>query len=466
MNEISSSKKSGYAEIAYFIKQQRSSNTPFFFFFGGGSIGPSKLASFDRGSHTIDLLNSIEPDAMTITKRDFSFFEDELSLRSYEAAFPIVSTNVIDKETNQTLDGLYPYVIAQQGDYKIGVLGTMSKSAIAEYNLKRVKIEDEIIAVKKEAKKLRAKNVDLVILIHSSRENNLVSLLEDKTVDLILQKNLNTDKVKNLPENVKHPRYIIINNIDQFASISLSGIKNHNLKVHTTFYNHQTLDKNSEMQHKVDKYKARLSNLLDEVIGLVKTPMNTQRLIVRKKESAFANLITDALKEYTHADIAILNGGSIRGEMNYSVGQHISRRHVISELPYRSHILLLKMTGETIKKAVEYGLNGLDRDLGRFLHVSGLSIVYDTSLAKNQRVLSILHDGVNLQPHKKYTVAMSDYLATGGDGFTMWENSEKLEYNQQKHMLISDIVINYIRKMSIISPSIEYRLVDKNEEAK
>lgn len=125
MNDISSDKKGGHAEIAYFIKQKRVKYTPFSFF-GGGSIDPSLLSSFDRGSQTINLLNSIEPDVMAITKRDFSFFEDELSLRSYEAAFPFVSTKVIDKETNLTLNGLQKSIIAQQGNYKVGVLSTLS----------------------------------------------------------------------------------------------------------------------------------------------------------------------------------------------------------------------------------------------------------------------------------------------------------------------------------------------------
>jgi 2',3'-cyclic-nucleotide 2'-phosphodiesterase (5'-nucleotidase family) len=463
MNEISSEQKGGYAEIAYFIKQQRALNTPFFFLFGGGSIGPSKLASFDRGSHTIDLLNSIEPDVMAITKRDFSFFEDELSLRSYEAAFPFVTTNVIDKETNRPLNGLLPSVITQQGNYKIGIVSTMAKSAIEEYNLKRIIINDERTSVKSEVKKLRAKNVDLIILLHSSRENDVVSLLDDGTVDLVLQKNLNTKVIKDQQANIENPRYIVVNNIDEFAFINLSGVKSKKLTINTTFRSYRPLDKDVETQRKVDQYKARLSNLLDEVIGTVQAPMNTQRIVVRQQESAFANLITDALRDYTHADIAVLNGGSIRGESIYSIGQSISRRHVISELPYRSHILLLNISGKQIQQAIEHGLSGIENGLGRFLHVSGLSVVYDTSLPHHHRVISIKHNNEILILDKMYSVAMSDYLASGGDSHTTWKNAERLEYSRQKHMLISDIVINYIRQKGNVEQKVEYRLIDKNK---
>jgi 5'-nucleotidase/UDP-sugar diphosphatase len=149
MNEISSDKKNGYAAVASLLKEHRQQEVPTFFFFGGGSIGPSMLSAFDRGSHIIDLLNAIEPDVMAVSKREFSFYEDELSLRSYEAAFPFVASNTIEKITNKPLDGLVTSVITQQGAYKIGVLSTMSHITISEYNLKRINILNKVKAVKK-----------------------------------------------------------------------------------------------------------------------------------------------------------------------------------------------------------------------------------------------------------------------------------------------------------------------------
>lgn len=460
MNEISSDQKGGYAEVAYLIKQQRAKKTPFFFFFGGGSIGPSKLSSFDRGSHTIDLLNGLEPDVMAVAKRDLSFFEDELSLRSYEAAFPFVTTNVLDKETNKTLNGLLKSVIAQQGDYKIGVLSTMEKAAIGEYNLKRTRITDKVSTVKLEADKLRKKKVDLVILINASKEDDVLTLLNNGVVDLILQKDGHVSQLKNR-QIPTHPHYIFIDQLDKLALINITGIKSKNLGISTKFIAYSELDKDSKTQRRVDQYKARLSNLLDEVIGSTAVSMNTQRIVVRKQESAFTNLITDALKEYTDADIALLNGGSIRGEAIYTVGQNISRRHVMSELPYRSRIVLLKVRGKRIKQAIEHGLAGLEQALGRFLHVSGLTVTYNSRLPAGKRIISVTHDGKEILDDSTYKVAMSDYLATGGDDFVMWRGSEGIEYSRLKNMLISDIVTNYIRQKSIISSKIENRLVDK-----
>ena len=464
MNEISSVKKGGYASVAYMLKQQREKTTPLFFFFGGGSIGPSLLSSFDRGSHIIDILNAIEPDVMSISKRDFSFFEDELSLRSYEAAFPFIASNIIETETKQPLDGLFKSVVTQQGNYTIGVLSTLSDNAITEYNLKRITITDKKKAIITEAKKLRDKNVDLIVLINSSRNNDVFPLLMDNTVDFIFQKDslaLTSNRI--IPQ---HPRHIFIREEDQFALINISGIDKKNqdlIKVDTQFYSYTDLDKESNMQKLVERYQERLSTLLEEVIGITRTPINTQRTLVRSKENNFANFVADALKEYTEADIGIVNGGSIRGENVYVKNQNITRRHIISELPYRNRILVLQISGIQIREAIENGLTGIDKALGKFLQVSGLQVTYDRQLPINERVISIKHNGEKLVNNKIYKVAMSDYLASGGDDFTMWQGAQNFVYRNPNDMLISDIVINYIRKKGEIAPKTENRLIDLTE---
>ena len=87
MPEITSSNGMTYAKLASLLALARQEDEYTVFVFGGGSLGPSPLSSLDRGSHIIDILNTLEPDMMAISKREFSYYEDELTLRSYEAAF-------------------------------------------------------------------------------------------------------------------------------------------------------------------------------------------------------------------------------------------------------------------------------------------------------------------------------------------------------------------------------------------
>ncbi|NVK25647.1 MAG: bifunctional metallophosphatase/5'-nucleotidase [Gammaproteobacteria bacterium] len=461
MNEISSDKKSAYPQLSYLLKKHRNKPTPVFFFFGGGSIGPSMLATFDRGSHIVDLLNQVEPDVMATTKRDFSFLEDELSLRAYEAAFPIVATNLIDVETNNVLDGLSTSVITRQGDYSIGVLSTLSERAIQEYNLTQVRVLDKAEAVKKHASLLRQQGVDLVALINTGIKNDVIQLLEDNIVDLILQKDSNVD-VRKDQYKPNHSNYIFVSSQDEFAVVNVRWQEQdvQNLNVSTEYIRYQQLFKDAEMQQVVEQYESRLDNLLDEVIGNTQTSFRTQRNLVRRKENEFGNLLTDALKQYAKADIAIINGGTIRGERNYIRSQQITRRDVISELPYRSNIELLELSGDVLQQTIEHGLSGIDSLLGRFLQVSGIKFTYNSQKPPGQRLLSLTHNGQPVTANKVYKVATSEYLAGGGDDFTMLLSAPRLDFKGQKNILVSDVLVNHIRTANTIAPALDRRIID------
>jgi 5'-nucleotidase/UDP-sugar diphosphatase len=82
MRDITDPVAGRYAELKTLVQSQRNHTPKTFLLFGGGSIGPSALSNLDRGAHIIDILNSVEPDAMGVSKREFTFSEDNLSLRA------------------------------------------------------------------------------------------------------------------------------------------------------------------------------------------------------------------------------------------------------------------------------------------------------------------------------------------------------------------------------------------------
>ncbi|MEC7528327.1 MAG: bifunctional metallophosphatase/5'-nucleotidase, partial [Pseudomonadota bacterium] len=167
MPNISDARTGRYANLQTLVKQQRQISETVFFIFGGGSIGPSALSSFDRGSHIIDILNSLEPDVMGVTKREFSFYEDELSLRSYEAAFPLVASNVIDNRVGRSPDGLHTSVIVEKEELTLGVISVLHERVIEEYQLSDIAITPPQKAIMEESKRLRQQGADIILLHYS-----------------------------------------------------------------------------------------------------------------------------------------------------------------------------------------------------------------------------------------------------------------------------------------------------------
>lgn len=459
MNEINLEIRNGYAPIAHLLKQQRQSPTPTFFFFGGASVGPAMLSTFDLGSHIIDLLNKIEPDVMAIAKRDFSYLEDELILRSYEAAFPFVSTNLIDKRRKTPLEGIKPYFIAEQGPYKIGVLSTLSSRAINEYNLKNIQIIDDVKIIKQYANELRHQGVDLVALIDTGFIEDTTILLENKVVDIIFTKDssaaFRTDR-----KITTHPRKVFIENVDDIAVSTISWNTPDDIVIENTFYPYSSQPKDAEMQNMLADYKIRLDNLLDEIIATTTTDFSTRSIYIRNQESLFGSIVTDAMKDHTGADIALLNSGTIRGQSFYKAGQSVSRKHILLELPYRNNVVLMDLSGQEIRLAIEHGLSGMDKILGLYLQVSGLEITYNSKSLVGERIVSIKHKGKEISDDDHYKVALTDYLALGGDNFSMFAHHSPLYFSQQNYSLLSDVVINHIRNLHVISSSPKLRLND------
>ena len=156
-----------YANLATLVKQTRDTQQPSLFLFGGGSLAPSMLSSFDRGAHIIDILNTIEPDAMGVAKREFSYFEDELSLRAYEAAFPLVLSNVTDPLTRRELEGTWQDIILERAGVRVGILTVIASGSSEEYLMHRLQINSPYDTIVSRANALRERGAELVVLMVS-----------------------------------------------------------------------------------------------------------------------------------------------------------------------------------------------------------------------------------------------------------------------------------------------------------
>ena len=71
---------------------------------------------------------------------------------------------------------------------------------------------------------------------------------------------------------------------------------------------------------KVRDYQASLDETLDVVIGETAVELSTRGFRLGSAETAFGNLLADAMREATGADIALSNGGGIRGDTVYPPG--------------------------------------------------------------------------------------------------------------------------------------------------
>lgn len=456
MPNISDPSSGKYAELGTLVSETRQNSENVFFIFGGGSIGPSALSTFDQGSHVIDILNSIEPDVMGVTKREFSFYEDVLSQRAYEAAFPFVASNTKDLRIDKVIDGIVDSTIIRKKDISLGFISVVHERVKKEYLLNTISVEDPLSTISDMSLKLKQKGADIVLLHYSYPFNFIGSLLDNGVIDVAFISDSRLGD-KYLDTAIKHPKIMSLKEpgLALVGKMSLSGVSQ---TLEITEYDLSKIRANEVIEKQVKSYESRLTRLLDAEIGFWKGNFDTTRIAVRTKENAFANFITDSMRAYTNADIALINGGSIRGDTHYRNHQKITRGTIAHELPFLSSLQLVNATGQQILDALEEGFSEVEYAKGGFPHTSGLSISTDFAKPPGQRVISVKIGKETLQKNKSYLLATTDFLANGGDGFTSLESAVKIVSPSSRTPLISELVTNAVMEKGSIETAIKGRI--------
>lgn len=161
----------GLPELSSLLTKRRSTDKNLVFFHGGGALAPSVLSTIDKGAHMIGLLNILRPDIVAVGKREFTHKEDELSLRTFEASFPLVNSNITDPLTGQQIEGLFPYYTIKKGDYTIGVMALVDPEVLIDYMPSRVKVLDTDETIQRTADILRKNGADMIFFwLISDRE--------------------------------------------------------------------------------------------------------------------------------------------------------------------------------------------------------------------------------------------------------------------------------------------------------
>ncbi|MEP7292675.1 MAG: 5'-nucleotidase C-terminal domain-containing protein, partial [Chloroflexota bacterium] len=195
------------------------------------------------------------------------------------------------------------------------------------------------------------------------------------------------------------------------------------------------------------------------------------RAVCRVEECNLGNLITDAMRAETGAQIAIENGGGIRS--NVPVGSatpedvaltepmSLTLGDVLTVLPFGNLTATFELTGADVIAALENGVSQVENVAGRFPQVSGIRYSWDGSLESGSRIVSVEvlgGDGTYspLDPAATYSVASNDFMRRGGDGYIIFETNSMNAYDFGKPL--DQVLAEYITANSPVAPGVEGRV--------
>ena len=223
------------------------------------------------------------------------------------------------------------------------------------------------------------------------------------------------------------------------------------------FIDTATVAPDPESQAMADAFSADMDAKLNVEIGTTETLIDSRRNVVRAEEATMGNLIADAMRDATGADIALMNGGGIRGDRTYDAGAKMTRRDILTELPFGNITMVTELPGSQVLAALENAVSQVEKGAGRFAQVSGLNFAFDASAEPGKRVSEVMVAGAPLEEGKTYTVAVNDYILGGGDGYSSLGGGKIITGTGGGQLMANDVMA-YVEKMGTVKPAVEGRI--------
>jgi 2',3'-cyclic-nucleotide 2'-phosphodiesterase (5'-nucleotidase family) len=455
----------GFAELMTLLRAERAAAQHSITTFGGDLISPSVMSGLTKGTQMIELMNAVGTDVAAPGNHEFDFGPEIAARRIGEAKFPWLGTNVLGRD-GKPAAGMTDLHTIKAGDFTVGFFGLLDPQT---ETLSSPGAEIRFASVAETAaasvKKLQEMGADVIVaLTHLDMATDIALAREVKGIHAILGGH-DHDPMVWLAGSV--PILKAGYDAHHLGALDLSvewvesrGKKKLQVIPAWRLTSTAGVAADPEIKALVDKHNARLDEELNVPVGKVAVLLDSQRASVRTQETNIGNLIADAMRKAVGADIAITNGGGIRGDRTYDAGTVLTRKDVLTELPFGNVTVLLELSGADVLAALENGVSQVEKTAGRFPQVSGLSFTYDPAAAAGGRVVEVRIGSKALDRAKTYRVATNDYMAGGGDGYAALKNGRAL-IDASGATLMATTVMNHIAANAPVAPKVEGRIKAK-----
>lgn len=461
----------GDAKLATVIEQERAkTNQTTLVVDAGDAFQGLPISNSSKGEARAKILNEMQYDAMAVGNHEFDFGLDEAKKYKEILKFPLLSSNtyvdgarlfqastIVDK--NKDVEG-DEFVV-------IGVTTPETATKTHPKNVKGVTFTEPIEEVNKVVEEVQAKAKSegkdykhYVVLAHLGVDTTTPVAWRGSTLAETLSKNPLL-KGKRVTVIDGHSHTVESTTYGDNVTYNQTGSYLHNVgKI--TYKSRQLLGNPTQIaaadakklpaNPTVEKLVKDIKQKYDaenavEVVSNSPVELNGDRENVRVRETNLGNVVADSLYQYGQTgfshptDIAVTNGGGLRETI--AKDKPITKGNVIAVLPFGNTISQIQVTGQQVLDMFEKSLGSilqvdkagktvLDENgqpllepSGGFLQISGAKVYYDTNLVAGKRVLAIqvknratgLYEKLDLA--KIYYLATNDFLAAGGDGYTM-----------------------------------------------
>ena len=180
--------RGGYAKlasVAKIFKKKTKRNIHSFLFHAGDAYSPSLLSGLDKGKSTVDMLNAVGVDYMVLGNHEWDFGPENVRERVWESNFPVLASNVIDKE-GLPIDGTVRTTMLLVGPFRVGIIGLVTPNTKFVSSPETDQFLPVMDTAKKLAKELKGQGADLIVALAHLDFVEDMELFQSGVVDILL----------------------------------------------------------------------------------------------------------------------------------------------------------------------------------------------------------------------------------------------------------------------------------------
>ena len=482
----------GYAGLSAYKKKVEEEGNAVFLIDEGDAIQGGVFGSLTKGEAIINLMNDVGYNLAIPGNHEFDYGVERFRELAQIANFPYISCNFEDLKADDTV--FDAYVIREIGGKKIGFIGVTTPETITATTPKSYQDEngDFIYSflqgdggtelyerIQAAVDTVNAEGVDYTFLLthlgitESSGPYTSVNVIRNTTgIDAVIDGHSHSTVPMEMVRNKDGEQVVLTQTGSHFKAIGQMTIGQDGGIDTELITDWNQVD--PEIIDAIAEERSVFEDVIADQISYSDFDLAVKEdgvMFARNNECNLGDLVADAYRYATGADIAFVNAGSIRD--NIPAGE-ITYGDILMALPYNNELCVVKVKGEAVAEALEYAVGFAPDYFGGFPQVSG--ITFDVDLDKDaqvqrdenrlfvgfgsdeRRVSNIMVGGEPLDSDKEYTVAGTKFvLKEQGDGFTSFADGEMADmhpadqdmfgYSQGAVIIDVDAIAQYLSTM-------------------
>ncbi|MFC4256497.1 bifunctional metallophosphatase/5'-nucleotidase [Croceibacterium xixiisoli] len=362
------------------------------------------------------------------------------------ARFDYLAANVLDDRGETLFPGT---VMRDFGGVKLGFIGMTLKGTdtlVAPSATAGYRFADEAETANRLAQELKAQGADAVILlIHEggrvdpflnvtgcpSLSGSIVPILDnlDPAIGLVVSGHTHAAYVCDRPARDGSPRLLTsagrYGNFVTDIRLSIGGAGQAPRFVARNYPVHADGAEQADVASLVRRYVDAAAPISAQVAGRIHGPLEPRK---GDTDYALANLVADAHLAYTAdpakggAQFAFINSGGLRGQLVPAADGTLTYGQIFAFQPFGNVLTVLELTGDQLRRVLEQQFTADSPAIFRqsmLIPSHTLNYRYDRKAPVGSRVTAITLQGVLIDPAARYRVTVNNFLASGGDGFSV-----------------------------------------------